>query len=475
MIEFFSFSSGARISITFILGICVLFQTLAYILNYYRETLIKTRVLENLLEISILFQILVFSLMHGQVVNGYKSGFVVPIGYENIRIAVFLVILIIAIIICVLKRTILPFSIIPATLVSLPIIENIIGKPFPWFFIVALIFFLVRSIKICIFSVIEIRTNISALSVNNAIDTLHTGVLFSENDGYTLLSNYQMQNLMTSITGKIFRNSMQFYDMLVSDQYESRYKRAELDGQVVYLLPDNTAWMFTKTDISLPMKNYIHLSAADVSEQWAMTSKLELQYQELKNKSDDLKKTISNLHILSKEKEIQNAKMRAHDVLGQRLSVLLRIIQNENNLDYDLLTSLSKGLLDELKAEQNEISPYDELKKIQQIFATIGVDIIFEGKLPENVKQASLFADIIREGSTNAVRHGFATQINIRAESIDDKYNLTITNNGYPPNNPITPGSGIGVMRKKVYAQNGNLNIISHPLFTLSVVIPEVI
>ena len=86
MIEFFSFSWEARISITFILGICVLFQTLAYILNYYRWSLIKTRVVENLLEISILFQILVFSLMHGQVVNGYKNGFVVPIGYENIRI-----------------------------------------------------------------------------------------------------------------------------------------------------------------------------------------------------------------------------------------------------------------------------------------------------------------------------------------------------------------------------------------------------
>ena len=53
------------------------------------------------------------------------------------------------------------------------------------------------------------------------------------------------------------------------------------------------------------------------------------------HKSNELKKTIANLHILSKEWEIENAKMRAHDSLGQRLTVLIRTIQNKHNLDYD--------------------------------------------------------------------------------------------------------------------------------------------
>ncbi|MDD4729698.1 MAG: hypothetical protein PHN55_13235, partial [Dysgonamonadaceae bacterium] len=265
MIEFFTFSEANRIVITFILGICALTQTLAIVLNFYRRSLTAPRAFESLFEISILFEILIFSFLHGQVVNGYINGFVVAAGYENIRIAVFIMIMILVLVVCIFTRRIAPLSVVPASVISLPIVENLLGRAFPWFFVAVLIFFLIRSIKICITSVIAINTRISASSVMHAIDTLHTGVLFCENDGYTLLSNYQMQKLMIAITGRIFRNAIQFYEMLVSDQYESRYKKAELDGQMIYLLPDGTAWMFTKTDIPFRMKNYVHISVADVS------------------------------------------------------------------------------------------------------------------------------------------------------------------------------------------------------------------
>ena len=474
MTEFYTFSSLAHIFITFILGICVMTQCLALVLNLYRRSLILTspRVFENLYEVSILCEIFVFSLLHGQMINGYGNGFVALTGYENIRIFVFILVLMLAIVVCVLTRTVLPLGVIMASVISLPILEGALGHIFPWLFISALLFFLGRSIKICISSVTAIRTNISALSVINAVDTLHTGVLFSENDGHILLSNHQMQNLMISITGKVFRNSMEFYDMLVSGKDESRYKKDELDGQIVYILTDGTAWILTKTDIPLRMKNYVHISLADVSELWELTTKLQLQSQKLRQKSDELKKTIANLHILSKEREIENARMRAHDILGQRLTLLLRTIQNDHDLNYDLLISLSKGLLAELKAEQNEIGPYDELKSIQQVFAAIGVDVEFDGQLPNNTELACLFVDIIREGSTNAVRHGFATQINIKAEPKENTCNLTINNNGHTKNTPVIPGSGIELMRKKVDDHGGNLDIIYHPLFTLSVVLP---
>lgn len=448
-------------------------QSLAIVLNFYRRSLTTHHIFENLLEISILFLIFVFSLLYGQVLNGVRSGFVVPIGYENTRIAIFIVVLVLAMVTSGLTKTLLPLSLIPAAAISLPSLEKVMGSTFPWFFVATLIFLLGRSIKIGVSSLNAIKTRISALSVIQAVDTLQTGVLFSENDGHTLLTNHQMQSLMLAITGKIFRNSRQFYDVLGSDQQESEKIKAELDGQMVYLLLDGTAWMFAKTDIPFRRKNYVHISAADVSELWKLTSKLKLQDQELRHKSAELKKTIANLHVLSKKWEIENARMRAHDILGQRLTVLLRTIQNEQNLDYDSLTLLSKGLLDELKAGPSITEPYDELKSIQQIFNAIGVDIRFEGKLPVNADKAGLFVDIIRESSTNAVRHGFATQINIKAEPTENVYNLTINNNGHTTTSPITPGSGIGTIRKKVGALGGNLDIIHHPMFTLSVVLPR--
>lgn len=472
MIEFIKLSWTAHIFIVFILGICIFAQTLTLVLRFFHYGKNTIGIFTSLLELFIVFEILTFSLIYGQMLNGYSNGFAVASGYEDIRIRVFILILIFTILVFILKKNLLVLSVIPATIISLPIMEAVLARAFPWFFIGSLIFFFIRSLKLCIVSASEIRTNISSLSVIHAMNTLHTGVLFSENDGHILLSNYQIQNLMIAITGKVFRNALDFYNAILSGDYESRYNKAKIDGQIVYLLPDGSVWMFTKTDISFLMKNYIHISVADVTKLWILTTKLQLQDEELRLKSEELKNTIANLHILSQRKEIDHAKMRAHDILGQRLSVLLRIIQNENKLDYDLLTSLAKGLLAELKAEQSEISPQNEVENIRQVFAAIGVDIIFKGKLPEDNKKSRLFVDIIRESSTNAVRHGFATEIYIQSEEIDNKYNLIINNNGHTIDAPITPGSGIRVMKKKVSAQGGYMEIMGQPLFTLSVSLP---
>ena len=80
--------------------------------------------------------------------------------------------------------------------------------------------------------------------------------------------------------------------------------------------------------------------------------------------------------------------------------------------------------------------------------------------------------DIIREASTNAVRHGFASKINIKSENVCNNYYLTISNNGHIITTPIIPGSGIKIIRKKVSAHSGTVDIMLQPLFTLSIVIP---
>ncbi len=141
MIEFFTFSPAARILITFLLGICVLTQTLALALNFYRRSVTTLRVFETIFEISILCEILVFSLMHGQVINGYKNGFVVPVGYEELRSIVFFVILILAIGVSVLKRNLSVLTVITAAVISLPILEIGLGRTYPWFFIAAITVF----------------------------------------------------------------------------------------------------------------------------------------------------------------------------------------------------------------------------------------------------------------------------------------------------------------------------------------------
>lgn len=472
MIKLYGFSETARMFITILLGMAVLFQTLAMIFNYYSKRSNRINSFKNLLELSILLEILVFSLLHGQVINGYRYSFLISGGYDKFRIIVFILILSLVAVISIWEGSFRLVIIIPAAMISLPVMEKILGSAYPVCFIVVLFFFLGRSIIICVRSIRIIRTKISALSITHAIDTLHTGVLLSESDGHILLCNEQMQDLMQTFTGRMYRNAIQFYDRLVSDHNEFKIELNKLDQQIVYQGSDGTKWMLTKTDIYSDGKKYLQLSLSDVTEFWRLTDKLQAKNQELRRKSDELKATMDNLHRLSHHKELEQAKMRAHDILGQRLSVLLRIIQNEKELDLELLTALSKDLLAELKAEQKERSPEEELINIQQVFHAIGVDINFVGQLPKNLKLARLLVEVIREASTNAVRHGFATEINIQVNRNENNYDLIIKNNGDVLNEPITPGSGLRLMKKKVAAQGGTLNILQKPVFTLLITIP---
>ena len=121
MIEFFTLSWGGHIFIIFILGLCVLAQTLTLLLSFFRYSATRTRLLKSSIEISILFEILLFALLYGQMANGYRDGILVATGYENIRILVFLVILILIIVESIGMKDLWLLSLIPASLISLPI------------------------------------------------------------------------------------------------------------------------------------------------------------------------------------------------------------------------------------------------------------------------------------------------------------------------------------------------------------------
>ena len=135
MIEFMSFSWIFRMFITVLLGVCVLAQTLAIVLNHHSKRLSTRLMFENALEIIILFEILIFSLMHGQIVSGYKNGFIVATGYENLRTFMFFITLILIILVTSLSKKVFPLIVIPAAIISLPAAEIILAEFFPWFFI----------------------------------------------------------------------------------------------------------------------------------------------------------------------------------------------------------------------------------------------------------------------------------------------------------------------------------------------------
>ncbi len=472
MAEFYTWPEQAHLLLTLLLVLSVLFQCLTLVFSFHRYPRGQGWFFENLLELWVLFQILICSLLHGQFLNMYGNGLIAPTGYGFLRIVCFAAIVLTAATLLVMTEKPGPILIVVAASLTLPVMEAMFNHSFAYLYLAAMLFWLARGIRLSHLRYKEIRTGLSALSVRETIDSLHTAVLFGEPDGFILLSNVQMQRMMKTVSGKVQRNGNCFYEQLAVGALKEDCHRELFEGQIVCLLPDETAWMFTRTVLRIKKKEYIQLTATDISQYWLLTVELRQRQKQLKKKGDELSEAMETLHILGHEREVQKAKMRAHDVLGQRLSMLLRTMRSAQTLDYDLLRSLSRGLLDDLKLDQGRPLPQEELDGLRQAFGSIGVNIVLMGKLPENREKERLFVDIIREGVTNAVRHGFATVILIRVDFSESHHHLKITDNGYPPAQPILEGGGLQGMRRKLEPYGGVLSVTSQPRFLLQVDLP---
>jgi len=497
MIEFYTWRLTMHSLVTVLLILCVLAQALATILSHYRRLQnasadsslrplsIQARwdawrsptlsFFENLLELSILLNIIVLSMLQGQAINAHSTSILYPAGYGDLRYMAFSVIIFIVLFACIVlvhtKKARL-LLVIAFAFLTFPAVEAAAGGVFAWLYIAALLFWLLRGIRVCILRYREIETGISSLSIKNTIDSMHTGVVFSALDGHILLSNARMSGLMTILTGKIHRNANQFYEALVSGELRGGCNTAEYDEQIVCRLPDQTAWIFAKTKLQIRNKTYIQLTADDITERWALTEQLRQQETELKLRGDELKDTIANLHILSREKELQNTKLRTHDILGGWLTMLLHAIRNEQVLDLDMLRIQSRSLPRNLTVGQGVASARDKFDSVRRSFETIGVEIHLDGDLPGDEVKGHLLIDVIGEGVVNAVRHGFATKVSVQIERTEVDWHLEITDNGRPPIQPIIEGGGIGGVRKKLEPHGGTLKVTADPRFVLTVDLP---
>ena len=472
MAYFYTWPRVVTYIITITFALCVLLQTLATVISFHRYPRNRTQVLETLLELSVLFQIFACSLLHGQAVLGYADNIIAPTGYGTLRIVIYIMIVLLSIAVIISSRNLKPLFIIAAASLTLPVSERLTGNIFAYLYIAAIFFWLIRSVFVGLSRYRENNKSLSSLSIKSAIYSMNTGIMFCEHDGYTLLSNEQMQRLMLAITGKVQRNGKIFFSLLTLGDINPECRITWFEEQNVCLLPDGSAWIFNLTELLIKRKKYIQLTATDISERWKLTAELQPQSEELQRRQKELSEAIKNLHILSREKETQRAKMRAHDILGERLTIMLRTVRSEQEPDYVLLRNLSQGLIDELRAVGSAPSPQDELDILKQTFEAIGVEILFSGKLPEDSGKGSLFADIAREAVTNAVRHGLATQVYIHMDDSDGDYHLRITDNGHPPLENITEGGGLSGMRKKVEPFKGTVTITVSPRFILTVYLP---
>lgn len=471
MAEFYCLPQWMLTALVMVLALCIVLQTRAVIYSVRRLRAGWVRRAENGMECIVLIALFLFTALIAQVQYALYCGFLAPSGYGFVRQVIFLLTAVLSTIAAVGTELIWPFFVIGGAAVLLPMVEKITGHMYPFFFLVSVLFFLLRSAHICWLRRQEFSTHISYASIKEAIDTLHTGLLFFRPEGDILLCNCRMDVLAKQIIGQPLYNGREFQRLLECGSLFSGCVREVLGGQQVFRLEDSSVWSISVHDISIGHGTLVLLTADDVTEQWDAVTLFARQNQELEKRGQELRHTIEHLQAICEAEEIARSKGRVHDLLGQRISLLLRALRDNQQPDETLLMDFVRNLPTAFRQEQAP-SPAHRLEMLKETFRAMDVSVEVRGALPDDVEVANSFAEIAVECVTNAVRHGYATCIQFHFFQ-NDCWRMTVTDNGIPPAGPIREGGGISGMRRRIKQLGGTMELFTVPRFSIQIFVPK--
>ena len=471
MAEFYRFPQWILTMLVMVTAVCIVLQTLAVSYSIRRLPAGWARSMENGMECAVLAVLFLFAALLSQVQYGLYGSFLIPSGYGLVRQAAFLLTAALGAAAAVGTELIWPFFVIGGAAVLLPLTEMITGAAYPFFFLAALLYFLVRSIHICLLRRRELYTRISTISVKEAIDTLHTGLLFFHRSGDILLCNRRMEALARQLTGKPLRSGPEFQRRLEHGELQGGCARENLGDQQVFRLPDASVWSISAHDIPMGPRTFLLLTADDVTAQWDAVTLLARQNDALEKRGQELRHTIEHLRAICEAEEIARSKGRIHDLLGQRISLMLRALRDNQHLDEVLLIDFVRSLPTALR-QYDTPSPARRLALLRETFQGMDVSVEIRGALPENETVADAFAEIAVECVTNAVRHGYATRIQFHLFH-NDCWRMTVTDNGIPPAGPMREGGGIGGMRRRMARLRGSMELYTVPRFRIELSVPK--
>ena len=447
---------------------CVFYQ----LIQWKQE---KINFFHNYFEISILIYLFFVAFLFSKVSYESNIGFLVFNNYTFIRYFIWITLMITGTMTAIQEKKSFPFIIPAVTAFSLPFMQSIFFDVFPVCIIIILTSLFLYISFSCFYKYEKQKNMLSILSIKEAIDTMNFGILFCEkdapSDGQILLENMKIQELMDIMTHQFYYNGKTFYHDICSGKVVSSCKRISFKDKIVYQLPDKTIWCFELHPITSDSKNWVLLIASDITEIWNTAQNVYEQNKGLEERNAELKDMLKNLNSICKTEEILHSKVRVHDILGQRISILLRTLQEHKTIDNEMIYSLENDLSADFK-NFTDTKNYS-LTTLKKILKQINVTLAVSGELPEEPELANNFYEIISEAATNAVRHGYASKVSVKLSEIGNTYYLKITNNGIITSKQINENGGLKEMRRKIHQLNGIFHYSFSPYFQIEIEIPK--
>lgn len=291
------------------------------------------------------------------------------------------------------------------------------------------------------------KETITDFSIKKVIDECEFGILVLKGKRAKLINNKMYEildklNIKKDYITNIIKQSI--------DQLDKNYCVKVEDKYYVFVINNNEIITF------------------DITEEYKLHQKLNGQNKKLKENNKKILLSIDNIEELEKEKNLLKLKNKYHDILGQNLSILQQYLNKENitQENFEEIKFMIQKMFIDIEDTDDTNANLENLIKIHK---KNGTDIIIDGKLPQNKETAKVFFEIIREATTNAIRHSGSSKVfvNIK-ETLEETY-MIITNDGRKPNEFITENQGIKDMRRKVKKLGGMFYISTVPEFSVNI------
>lgn len=291
------------------------------------------------------------------------------------------------------------------------------------------------------------KETITDFSIKKVIDECEFGILVLKGKKAKLINN-KMYEILDKLNIK-----KDYITNIISqsiDQLDKNYCVKVEDKYYVFVINNNEIITF------------------DITEEYKLHQKLNGQNKKLKENNKKILLSIDNIEELEKEKNLLKLKNKYHDILGQNLSILQQYLNKENisQENFEEIKFMIQKMFIDIEDTDDTNANLENLIKIHK---KNGTDIIIDGKLPQNKETAKVFFEIIREATTNAIRHAGSSKVfvNIK-ETLEETY-MIITNDGRKSNEFITENQGIKDMRRKVKKLGGMFYISTVPEFSVNI------
>ena len=210
------------------------------------------------------------------------------------------------------------------------------------------------------------------------------------------------------------------------------------------------------------------ITAHNVTELYNSYQKQEEINEELAEVNRKLRKMYARMEDDVKEKESLDLKVYIHDTIGRSLLTIRDIIDSGENTERKLEALQNAiGML-----ASNRVTSVSTMDEVNRTARQLGVAVKIDGYLPRDTAAEELTVAAAKECVTNCIKHADGNEIYIRIAQRGERYDVTITNNGKIPKEPIKEGSGLSTLRRSIESSGGEMHISHNPRFALLITIP---